>query len=126
MQIQIGYTVIIFILYKAIFLKKVKPTNETNKETKSDNSEDNNNDDVEQLRTSIVNYTFNSFRALIYVSTAICILAVDFRIFPRKHAKTETYGISLMDLGVGFFVLCHAFKSIQRTTNLDIVLDPRG
>lgn len=30
------------------------------------------------------------------VVACLCILAVDFRIFPRKHAKTETYGVSLV------------------------------
>ncbi|XP_011880793.1 PREDICTED: phosphatidylinositol-glycan biosynthesis class W protein [Vollenhovia emeryi] len=49
-----------------------------------------------------------NFRALINIITAICILAVDFRIFPRKFAKTEVFGHSLMDTGVGLFVLANA------------------
>ncbi|XP_011167983.1 uncharacterized protein At4g17910 [Solenopsis invicta] len=49
-----------------------------------------------------------NFRALTNIVTAICILAVDFRIFPRKFAKTEVFGYSLMDTGVGLFVLANA------------------
>lgn len=43
-------------------------------------------------------------RSVINIITAVCILAVDFRCFPRKLAKTETFGFSLMDSGVGLFV----------------------
>lgn len=49
-----------------------------------------------------------NFRALTNIVTAVCILAIDFRIFPRKFAKTEVYGYSLMDTGVGLFILANA------------------
>ncbi|XP_027347432.1 uncharacterized protein At4g17910 [Abrus precatorius] len=54
-----------------------------------------------------------SYRVIVMIITFLCILAVDFRIFPRRYAKTETYGTSLMDLGVGAFVLANSLVSRQ-------------
>ena len=54
-----------------------------------------------------------AFRVYALVVTSICILAVDFAVFPRRLAKTEIYGTGLMDLGVGVFTLANALVSSE-------------
>uniref|UniRef100_A0A0K8T2V0 Phosphatidylinositol-glycan biosynthesis class W protein n=1 Tax=Lygus hesperus TaxID=30085 RepID=A0A0K8T2V0_LYGHE len=47
------------------------------------------------------------FKAIVSLISIICILAVDFTVFPLKYAKTESYGFSLMDTGVAFYIVAN-------------------
>ncbi|XP_053131448.1 phosphatidylinositol-glycan biosynthesis class W protein-like [Hemicordylus capensis] len=48
------------------------------------------------------------FRVYVNVLTSIAILAVDFPQYPRRYAKTESFGTGVMDFGVGSFVFGNA------------------
>ena len=107
---------IIFILYKFVFLNKIKKNeSEETKVVAIDQNE------AENVRALVINYTFSTFRTMVYAVTSISILAVDFQIYPRTNAKTETYGVSIMDLGVGAYVIGHALKSVQTTSNENFI-----
>lgn len=59
------------------------------------------------------------YRFMLNTYTVFCILAVDFNVFPRRFAKTETYGHGIMDIGVGCYVCSNALLfSIPNTQNI--------
>jgi phosphatidylinositol glycan class W len=116
-------TVAILILFKMLPSTKTQQQQqkeEANASKQNANKEENGNAkqsiiaDGEGFRQTCIDLTISSFQTMTYALTTAAILAVDFKIMPRKVAKTENYGISGMDYGVGMFVLCHAFKAVRR------------
>jgi hypothetical protein len=120
-----GFTTLSYVVLLIVFLIIFKIVTKRRKIAYflSDNSTKTNTDNNTQKSNStglnaiidekIIRLSINSFRALLFIITSVCILAVDFKIFPRKHAKTSEFGFSLMDVGVGYFILCHSMRLIR-------------
>lgn len=51
------------------------------------------------------------YRFTLTMLTVVAILAIDFTPFPRRLGKTETYGVSLMDIGSGSYVFSSGLVS---------------
>ena len=59
----------------------------------------------------ILDCVLQTFIYHVYLCASVCILAVDFKLFNEKFKKTETHGVSVMDLGAAFFIQTIAFKT---------------
>lgn len=77
---------------------------------------------IEQKNVSRNTYFITNARATVNLLSVIAILAVDFKIFPRRFAKTQNFGYSLMDTGVGLYIFSNGIVAPETKDRKDSVM----
>lgn len=68
------------------------------------------------------------YRSNVYISSILCILAIDLSGFPFEYRKSRGFGVSMMDAGIGMFVFSMGIVSRRVHNVLDVrkILIPIG
>ncbi|XP_012556495.2 phosphatidylinositol-glycan biosynthesis class W protein [Hydra vulgaris] len=76
---------------------------------------------IKEMDTGDFHY-ISIYKANIQIATAVCILAVDFNVFPRRFAKADVFGIGVMDCAVGSIIFSTAMTSsfVRQSNKLNV------
>ncbi|CAH8544614.1 unnamed protein product [Heterobilharzia americana] len=65
-------------------------------------------------------------RSTIYIISCIMIYCIDLPICPRRFAKSEVYGIGLMDIGTGLFIVASSISNCKIIWSMSIDYNNNG
>jgi phosphatidylinositol glycan class W len=85
------------------YFRYVVPNNTTKTTKETEESQQQQQQQQPKAKQSLDYLT--AYRSVVSLMTFVAILAVDFHVFPRRFAKTETQGYGLMDLGAASFAI---------------------
>ncbi len=97
-----------FVISTMIIRNRLKISQQLNGKNKYKNNSHHN-----EIQNEIIKLSISLLRVSIFIITSITIFAVEFKIYPRIHAKRKRYGISLLDLTVGLFMFCNSSEVIS-------------
>ncbi|KAJ5161871.1 hypothetical protein N7492_007263 [Penicillium capsulatum] len=117
----------ILLITPAVLLFLTQPRLRSPQKAKPPRKQSSQNDQSENRADALPIHPFlTTYRAAMMVITCVAILAVDFRAFPRRFAKVENWGTSLMDLGVGSFVFSAGVVSARAVLKRGVTGAPKA
>ncbi|VDQ11381.1 unnamed protein product [Trichobilharzia regenti] len=73
-----------------------------------------------ELNSLSIDILVADLRSAIYIISCVMIYCIDLPICPRRFAKSELNGISLMDVGTGLFIVASGISGSKQTFQMNI------
>jgi phosphatidylinositol glycan class W len=71
-----------------------------------------------EIANEVVKSSICLFRSSVFIITSVTIFAVEFKIYPKIHAKKKRFGISLLDMSVGLFIFCDSMRVFRSSKKI--------